>query len=74
VTFEKRFTDQELMRAVSEMKPCAAKELANKFGVSKQAIFWRLERLERRGRVRRVRAPKHSKNPDLWFCYLEGDE
>lgn len=74
MTFQKLFSDLDLMRAVSEMKPVTVRQLANRIGVSRQAIHWRLCRLERRGKVKRQEGDKRKRKPDLWFCFFKDDE
>jgi len=41
-------------------------ELAKRLGVTRQAMFYRLEQMERRGIVSRTRGDKTIREADLW--------
>ncbi len=62
----RKVTDRQILLKINALSPARMSTLASELGVTRQAMSYRLQRLERLRKVSRTKGNKSIREPDLW--------
>jgi len=61
-----KITDRQILMTIKDLGPVRMSTIAAKLGVTRQAVSYRLQRLEVLKRVSRMKGDRANREPDLW--------